>query len=389
MPEATGTTATMIPLLDLHAQYAPLRDEILAAVTRVCDSQRYIMGPEITAFEAEIAALLGMPHAVAVSSGTDAVLLALMALDVKAGDEVITSTYSFFATAGAIARLGARPVLVDIDPVTFNIDAAAVAGVITDRTKAILPVHLFGLCADMDPILAIADRHGLPVVEDAAQAIGATRAGRTAGGIGTIGCFSFFPSKNLGAFGDAGLVTTGDAALAHQAALLRNHGMEPKYYHHLVGANFRMDAIQAAVLRVKAPHLAAWTEARRMNAQRYAKLFREAGLLDRVTLPVEPPGFRHIFNQFVIRVADRDRLKAHLDRRQIGNEIYYPVPFHLQPCFAHLGYRRGDFPVAERAANESLAIPIYSELTFEQQQTIVDAIAECVGGTGTSTRSRS
>jgi dTDP-4-amino-4,6-dideoxygalactose transaminase len=379
----------MIPLLDLHAQYAPLRDKILAAVTRVCDSQRYIMGPEITAFEAEIAPLIGVSHAVSVSSGTDAVLLALMALDVGPGDEVITSTYSFFATAGAIARLGARPVLLDIDPVTFNIDPAAVSSAITDRTKAILPVHLFGLCADLDPILAVGKRQGVPVVEDAAQAIGAAYKGRPAGAIGTVGCFSFFPSKNLGAFGDAGLLTTNDAALAHKAALLRNHGMEPKYYHHLVGANFRMDAIQAAVLRVKAPHLAAWTEARRMNAQRYAKLFRDAGLLDRVALPVEPAGFRHIFNQFVIRVADRDTLKAHLDRRQIGNEIYYPVPFHLQPCFAGLGYRIGDFPVAERAANESLAIPIYSELTLEQQQTVVDAIAECLGRAGTPANSGS
>jgi dTDP-4-amino-4,6-dideoxygalactose transaminase len=384
MADATRTAATMIPLLDLHAQYAPLRDKILAAVTRVCDSQRYIMGPEVTAFESEIAALIGVTHAVSVSSGTDAVLLALMALDVTAGDEVITSTYSFFATAGAIARLGARPVLLDIDPVTFNIDPAALSAAISDRTKAILPVHLFGLCADMDPILAIA---GIPVVEDAAQAIGATDRGRPAGGIGTVGCFSFFPSKNLGAFGDAGLLTTNDAALAHKAALLRNHGMEPKYYHHLVGANFRMDAIQAAVLRVKAPHLAAWTQARRMNALRYARLFRDAGVLDDITLPVEPSGFRHIFNQFVIRVADRDGLKAHLDRRQIGNEIYYPVPFHLQPCFAHLGYRRGDFPVAERAANESLAIPIYSELTVEQQQTIVDAVAEYAGRAGASTGS--
>jgi dTDP-4-amino-4,6-dideoxygalactose transaminase len=387
MADAIRTAATMIPLLDLNAQYTPLRDKILAAVTRVCDSQRYIMGPEVTAFESEIAALIGVTHAVSVSSGTDAVLLALMALDVKAGDEVITSTYSFFATAGAIARLGARPVLLDIDPVTFNVDPAALSAAITDRTKVILPVHLFGLCADMDPILAIAGRHGIPVVEDAAQAIGATDKGRPAGGIGTVGCLSFFPSKNLGAFGDAGLLTTNDAALAHKAALLRNHGMEPKYYHHLVGANFRMDAIQAAVLRVKAPHLAAWTQARRMNAQRYARLFRDAGVLDHVTLPVEPSGFRHVFNQFVIRVADRDGLKAHLDRRQIGNEIYYPVPFHLQSCFAHLGYRRGDFPVAERAANESLAIPIYSELTVEQQQTIVDAVAEYVGRAGASTGS--
>jgi dTDP-4-amino-4,6-dideoxygalactose transaminase len=379
----------MIPLLDLQAQYAPLREKILAAVTRVCDSQRYIMGPEIVAFEEEIATLIGVSHAVTVSSGTDALLLALMALDVKAGDEVITSTYSFFATAGAIARVGARPVLVDIDPTTFNIDPTALASAITDRTKAILPVHLYGLCADMDPILTIAQRHGIPVIEDAAQAIGATYKGRPAGALGAVGCFSFFPSKNLGALGDAGLLTTVDAQLAHRATLLRNHGMEPKYYHHLIGGNFRMDAIQAAVLRVKAPHLAAWTEARRMNAQRYVRLFHERGMTDRVVLPVEPAGLHHIYNQFVIRVADRDGLKAHLDAKHIGNEIYYPVPFHLQPCFAYLGHRRGDFPNAERAANESLAIPIYSELTIDQQETIVDAIAEFAVGPAVSGHSRS
>ena len=376
MTDATKSLTTAIPLLDLQAQYAPLRDEIVAAVTRVCDSQRYIMGPEVTGFEEEIASIIGVRHAVSLSSGTDALLVALMALDIKPGDEVITSTYSFFATAGAIARVGARPVLVDIDPVTFNINPAAISAVITQRTKAILPVHLYGLSADMDPILALGERHGIPVIEDAAQAIGSTYKGRAVGGIGMVGCFSFFPSKNLGALGDAGLLTTEDAAFADRAKLLRNHGMEPKYYHHLVGGNFRMDAIQAGVLRVKAPHLAAWTEARRMNAQRYVRLFHEKGLQDRVTLPVEPAGLRHIFNQFVIRVADRDGLKAELDRRHIGNEIYYPVPFHLQPCFEYLGYRRGDFPVAERAANQSLAIPIYSELTLEQQQTIVDAIAE-------------
>jgi dTDP-4-amino-4,6-dideoxygalactose transaminase len=375
MTDATKSV-TAIPLLDLQAQYAPIRDEIVAAVTRVCDSQRYIMGPEVTAFEEEIASIIGVRHAVSLSSGTDALLVALMALDIKPGDEVITSTYSFFATAGAIARVGARPVLVDIDPLTFNVNPAAIASVITERTKAILPVHLYGLSADMDPILAVGERHGIPVIEDAAQAIGSTYKGRAVGGIGLVGCFSFFPSKNLGALGDAGLLTTEDASLAHRAKLLRNHGMEPKYYHHLIGGNFRMDAIQAAALRVKGRYLAAWTEARRMNAQRYVRLFHEKGLQDRVTLPVEPAGLRHIFNQFVIRVADRDGLKADLDRRRIGNEIYYPVPFHLQPCFEYLGYRRGDFPVAERAANQSLAIPIYSELTLEQQQTIVDAIAD-------------
>ncbi len=369
-----------VPLLDLQAQYAPLREDLLAAIARVCDSQRFIMGPEITALEEELAAMLGIPHAVAVSSGTDALLLALMALDIGAGDEVVTTTYSFFATAGAIVRVGARPVLVDIDPVTFNIDPAAAAAAITPRTKAILPVHLFGLSADLDPLVAAASRAGVPIVEDAAQAIGASYKSRPLGGIGAFGCFSFFPSKNLGAFGDAGLLTTTDAALAARARLMRTHGMEPKYYHHVVGGNFRMDALQAAVLRVKAPHLAAWTEARRANAQRYLALFRDAGVGDRLTLPFEPPERRHIFNQFVIRTPERDALKRHLDEHGIGNEIYYPVPFHLQPCFAGLGYRRGDFPHAERAADTSLALPIYGEMSIEQQATVVSAVAQFVKG---------
>ncbi|MEQ1910943.1 MAG: DegT/DnrJ/EryC1/StrS family aminotransferase, partial [Vicinamibacterales bacterium] len=366
-------------LLDLQAQYGPLRDEVLAAITRVCDSQRFIMGPEITSLERELAALIGVEHSVAVSSGTDALLLALMALNIGPGDEVITPTYSFFATAGVVARLGARPVLVDIDPVTYNIDTAAIEAAITPRTRAIMPVHLFGLCADMGPILAVASRAGVPVVEDAAQAIGSTYQGRPAGAMGAFGCFSFFPSKNLGAFGDAGLVTTNDAALARRAQLLRMHGMEPKYYHHMIGGNFRMDALQAAVLRVKAPHLAAWTEARRLNASRYQTLFRDAGLLDAIVLPVEPEGLHHIFNQFVIRVPHRDGLKAFLDARHIGNEVYYPVPFHLQPCFADLGYERGTFPHAERAADQTIAIPIYSELSLDQQRTVVTAIAEFAG----------
>jgi dTDP-4-amino-4,6-dideoxygalactose transaminase len=366
---------TAVPLLDLQAQYAPLRDQILDAITRVCDSQRFILGPEVTALEHELAALIGVEHAVAVSSGTDALLLALMALDVGAGDEVITTTYSFFATAGAIVRLGATPVLADIDPVTYNIDPTAIEALITPRTKAIMPVHLYGLCAEMDPILAVAARTGIPVIEDAAQAIGSIYHGRPAGSMGSLGCFSFFPSKNLGAFGDAGLVTTNDAALAKRAALLRMHGMEPKYYHHLVGGNFRMDALQAAVLRVKAPHLAAWTEGRRVNATRYATLFNDAGLLDSIVLPVAPTGLYHIFNQFIVRVPRRDELKVFLDARGIGNEIYYPVPFHLQPCFADLGHTRGDFPRAEAAATETIAIPIYSELTFDQQRTVVGAIS--------------
>src|SRR3954468_8410399 len=367
-----------VPLLDLEPQYRPLRDEILAAITRVCDSQRFIMGPEIDAVERELAAQLGIPHAIAVSSGTDALLLALMALDIKPGDEVVTTTFSFFATAGAIVRAGARPVLVDIDPLTFNIDPAQAAAAITPRTRAIMPVHLFGLSADLDPLIAAAARAGIPVIEDAAQAIGSTYKSRPVGGIGTFGCFSFFPSKNLGAFGDAGLLTTADAALADRARLLRTHGMKPKYYHHLVGANFRMDALQAAVLRVKAPHLAGWTEGRRANAARYRRLFREAGLDTSIMLPAEPPDRTHIFNQFVIRTPDRDGLKRHLDQAGIGNEIYYPVPFHLQPCFADLGYRRGAFPHAERAAQESLAIPIYGEMTASQQDEVVATIGQFV-----------
>lgn len=373
-----------IPLLDLKAQYAPLREEILAAITRVCDSQRFIMGPEIDALEEELSAMLGVRHAVAVSSGTDALLLALMALDIKSGDEVITSPYSFFASAGAIARVGATPVFVDIDLATYNVDAERIGAAITPRTKAILPVHLFGLTADMDPIVDVASRTGLAVVEDAAQAIGAIHKDRPAGAIGICGCFSFFPSKNLGAFGDAGLFTTNDDALAYRARIMRVHGMEPKYHHSVIGGNFRMDALQAAILRVKAPHLPAWSGARRENAKRYGTLFRDAGLTDHITLPVEPPERRHIFNQFVIRTARRDDLRAHLTARDIGTEVYYPVPLHLQECFRSLGHRRGAFPAAERAAAESLALPIYGELTAAQQQIVVGAIAEFLNTTETA-----
>jgi dTDP-4-amino-4,6-dideoxygalactose transaminase len=322
--------------------------------------------------------MLGIPQAIAVSSGTDALLLALMALGIAAGDEVITTPHSFFATAGAIARLGARPVLVDIDPVTFNIDPDRIASAVTPRTKAILPVHLFGLSADLDPIVDISNRTGIPIVEDAAQAIGATYKSRQVGGIGAFGCFSFFPSKNLGAFGDAGLLTARDAASADRARLLRTHGMKPRYYHHAVGGNFRMDAMQAAVLRVKAPHLAAWTAARRANAARYRALFSAAGLDGAIGLPAEPPERVHIYNQFVIRAPERDALRTHLEQQGIGTEVYYPVPFHLQPGFAGLGYAAGAFPHAERAARESLAIPIYGELTAAQQEAVVSAIAAFV-----------
>jgi dTDP-4-amino-4,6-dideoxygalactose transaminase len=371
-----SATDVSVPLLDLAAQYRPIRDEVLAAITRVCDSPRFIMGPEVDALERELAALIGAPHAIAVSSGTDALLVALTALGVGPGAEVITPTYSFFATAGCVTRLGATPVFVDVDPVTFNADPAAIARAITPRTRAILPVHLYGLCADMTPILETAARAGVPVIEDAAQAIGATDHGRGAGTMGRIGCFSFFPSKNLGAFGDGGLVTTSDAALAAELRLLRNHGAEPKYYHSRIGGNFRLDALQAAVLRVKAPHLASWTDARRRNADRYRARFHQTGLDDVVELPVEPAGFRHIYNQFVIRGPHRDALRAHLERRQIGTEIYYPVPFHRQACFASLHPAQDAYPVADRAAETSLALPIYGELTETQQAHVVHAIAD-------------
>ena len=364
-----------VPLLDLKAQYQPLRDQILEAVTRVCDSQRFIHGPEVEALERELESYLGVHYAVGMSSGTDALLAALMALGIGPGDEVITSTYSFFATAGCVARLGAKPVLVDIDPDTFNIDPDATVNAITARTRTIIPVHLFGQAADLMPILNASTRAGIPIIEDAAQAIGATYHDHAVGSFGAIGCFSFFPSKNLGAFGDGGLVTTNDPSLAHRLRLIRNHGMEPKYYHHLVGGNFRLDALQAAVLRVKLPHLESWTAGRQRNALRYRGLFASAGLADTVRLPVEATDRTHIYNQFVIRVPNRDGLKAHLDRAGIGTEIYYPVPFHLQKCFASLGYAAGAFPHAEAAANESLALPVYPELTESQQSAVVDAIA--------------
>ena len=364
-----------VPLLDLQAQYAPLRAEILAAMTRVCDSQRFIMGPEVEALERELAARLGVAHAITVSSGTDALLAVLMALGIGPGDEVITPTFSFFATAGCVSRVGARPVFVDVDPVTLNVRAEAIAYALTPRTRAIMPVHLYGLCADMDAIMEVAHRARVPVIEDAAQAIGALCRGRQAGVVGHAGCFSFFPSKNLGAFGDAGLVTTNDPALAREVMLLRNHGAEPKYYHSRIGGNFRMDALQAAVLRVKAPHLDEWTAARRANADRYRTMFRHAGLDAIITLPGEPAGFHHIYNQFVIRGPNRDALRTFLTSRQIGTEIYYPVPFHRQECFATVTEAGVTFPVADEAAATSLALPIYGELTEAQQQHVVDSIA--------------
>jgi dTDP-4-amino-4,6-dideoxygalactose transaminase len=369
-------SAQKVPLLDLKAQFAPLRGDVLEAIARVCDTQQFILGSEVEGLERELEAFLGIPHAVGVSSGTDALLAALMALGIGAGDEVVTSPFSFFATAGSIARLGARPVFVDIDRGTFNIDVNRIAAAMTSKTKAILPVHLFGQSADMAPIVDLSERSGIPIVEDAAQAIGACYRGRPVGGIGTLGCFSFFPTKNLGAFGDAGLVTTHDGTVARKVRAIRQHGGEVKYHHDLVGANFRLDALQAAILRVKLPHLQSWTDARQKTAGRYRALFAQAGLVGTVTLPTQSADSTHIYNQFVIRVPERDRLRAHLQSSGIGTEVYYPVPIHLQPCFRDLGYRAGSFPVAETAANEALALPIYGELTEAQQSWVVDAIRE-------------
>ncbi len=364
-----------VPLLDLAAQYAPIRDAVVEAVTRVVDRQTFILGPEVEAFEAEVAAYLGARHAIGVSSGTDALLVAMMALELGPGDEVIVPAYSFFATAGCVSRTGATPVFVDVEPVGCNIDVEAVRRAITPRTRAIVPVHLYGQSADMTPLVALAREHGLAVIEDAAQAIGATLDGVRLGTIGDMGCFSFYPSKNLGAAGDAGLVTVDDDGLAARVRLLRVHGAQRTYHHEKVGGNFRMAAIQAAVLAVKLRHLEAWTDARRRNADRYRALLAALAPDAPVSLPVELPGRRHIYNQFVIRAARRDALRDHLRANGVGCEIYYPVPFHLQPCFADLGVPRGALPESERAAHETLALPIYSELTEAQQQYVVETIA--------------
>jgi dTDP-4-amino-4,6-dideoxygalactose transaminase len=362
-----------VPLLDLKGQYASIRSEIRAAIDRVCESQQFILGAEVAALEEAIAAFCGGRFAIGMSSGTDALLAALMALGIGPGDEVITTAYSFFATAGVIVRVGARPVFVDIDPKTFNLNAASVSANVTSRTKAIMPVHLFGRCADMEPILQTAAAHGLSIVEDAAQAIGALdERGRQAGTSGHVGCFSFFPSKNLGAYGDAGMAVTHHKNLAERLRTLRVHGSKLIYHHQLVGGNFRLDALQAAVLRVKLSYLSSWTEARRKNAEQYRRLFEQEGLLDCVILPEEAPG--HSYHQFVVRVPDRDCLQAFLWNWGIGTEVYYPLPLHLQECFKDLGYRQGDFPHAERAAAESLALPIYPELIEAQQRYVVEQI---------------
>ncbi|GIW81243.1 MAG: glutamine--scyllo-inositol aminotransferase [Gemmatales bacterium] len=365
-----------IPLLDLKAQLTPIKDEVMEAIERVVDSQCFINGPEVEALEREIADYCGVRHAIGVSSGTDALLVALMALEIGPGDEVITTPYTFFATAGCIARLGARPVFVDIEPATFNIDPNGIGKVISRRTRAIVPVHLFGQCAEMGAILEIADRYHIPVIEDAAQAIGAEYQGRRAGSMGAAGCFSFFPSKNLGAFGDGGAVVTNDDALAERIRCLRGHGARPKYYHSLIGGNFRLDALQAAVIRVKLRYIDRWTQARQRNADFYNRAFTHAGLAPNpVTLPCVKQS-RAVINQFVVRVQNRDAVKQHLAARNIGTEIYYPCPLHLQECFVNLGYSADDFPESERAAQETLALPVYPELSDEAKQTVVDAIGD-------------
>jgi dTDP-4-amino-4,6-dideoxygalactose transaminase len=361
--------------LDLKAQYQSIKPAIDGAVSRVIESQYFILGPEVSGLEDEVATYTGARHAVGMSSGTDALLAALMALEIGPGDEVVTTTYSFFATAGVIVRLGATPVFVDIDPVTYNIDPAATAAAITERTKAIIPVHLYGRVAEMDPVMAAARERGVPVIEDAAQAIGAFDAQRRqAGSIGDLGCFSFFPSKNLGGFGDGGMTVTNDGDLGHKLKLLRMHGSEPKYYHAIVGGNFRLDALQAAVLRVKLKYLDDWTAARRRNADRYRELFEDANLTDRVVVPQDEPG--HIYNQFVISVSERDALRDHLKSRNVGTEVYYPVPLHMQECFAPLGYGEGDLPDAEAAARKTLALPVYPELNDAQLMHVAETIRE-------------
>jgi len=365
-----------LAFLDLKAQFAEIREEILLAVTGVLESQHFILGPEIEMFEREISEHTGARFAIGCASGSDALLLALLALELKPGDEVITTPFTFVATAGAIARIGAKPVFVDIDSATFNIDAAQIENAITSRTRAILPVHLFGMAADMDAIPEIAAKRKLPVIEDAAQSIGARYRGEAVGSLGAMGCFSFFPSKNLGGAGDGGMITTNDQALAERLRLLRVHGSRKKYEYEIVGINSRLDALQAAILRVKLRHLEAWTEGRRRNANRYRVLFADLGLTDHATLPCVPAERTHVYNQFVIQVAGREALRTFLKERGIPTEIYYPSPLHLERAFQYLGYKSGAFPVAEAASKQTMAIPIYPELREDQQHAIVSAIAE-------------
>ena len=371
-----------VPLLDLKKQYHSIKEEILTVAEQIFESQYFILGPRVEALEKDIAGYCSSKHALGVSSGTDALLISLMATDIASQHTVITTPYTFFATAGSIFRTGARPIFVDIDPDTYNMSPEGLENVIdsmTDnelaRLKAVIPVHLYGQCADMDPILKIAEEYHLVVIEDAAQAIGAEYRGRRAGSMGDSGCFSFFPSKNLGAFGDGGMVTTDSDELYDKLRVLRVHGSHPKYYHQLAGGNFRLDAFQAAVVSVKLKHLDTWTKARQENASKYRKLFADSGIDDVIKIPVEKED-RHIYNQFVICVKDkRDDLRLFLNEAGVGTEIYYPIPMHLQECFLDLNYKKGDFPVAEHAALHTLALPVYPELSDDQLTYVVEKIA--------------
>lgn len=365
-----------VPLLDLTEQNQKLRPQIETALGRVLDTNGFILGAEVAALEKELADYCGTKHAIACASGTDALLLALMAFDIKDGDEVITTPYSFFATVSSITRLGAKPVFVDIDPKTYNLDVSQIEAKITERTKAIQPVHLYGQCADMNELRKIAEKYSIPLVEDAAQAIGAEVNGVRAGAMSEIGCFSFYPSKNLGGMGDGGFMTTNDDQLAHKLNALRVHGSFERYYHKWVGLNSRLDGFQGAVLRVKLPHLDSWSDARKANADYYRKLFTDAGLTENVLLPFERENVRHIYNQFVVRVPEkRDELRKFLTENEIGTDIYYPVSLHLQECFEYLGYKTGDFPESEKASRETLALPIFPELRKEQQEYVVEKTA--------------
>ncbi|MFM7108386.1 MAG: DegT/DnrJ/EryC1/StrS family aminotransferase [Planctomycetaceae bacterium] len=370
-----------VPLLALDRQYAALGAEIRAAITHVCDSGRFVLGPDVNELEAELARALDAPHVISCASGSDALLLALMALGVGTGDEVVLPSYTFFATASAVTRLGAVPIFADIDPATYLVDPADVARKISRRTKAVIPVHLFGRTADMDALLPIAAKAGVPVIEDAAQSILSTWHGRCSGVLGDVGCFSFYPTKHLGGAGDGGFLTTTRDDVAQALRLLRVHGMEPRYYHQVVGINSRLDSIQAAVLRVKLPHLDSWTTARQANAARYGEYFARHDFGGRVTVPGDEPRGRHVWNQYVIRVGEgrRDELRAFLAKAGVGTEIYYPVPLHMQKCFEHLGWRKGDLPRTEQAAEETLALPIFPELTAAEQHTVVARIAEFFG----------
>jgi dTDP-4-amino-4,6-dideoxygalactose transaminase len=370
-----------VPLLDLKAQYAAIKPEVDAAIAEVLESQHFILGPKVEQCERAIAAYSQCSHAIGVSSGSDALLACLMAENIGPGDEVITTPYTFFATAGAIARVGAKPVFVDIDPATYNLDPSQIPSKVTGRTRAIIPVHLYGQMADMESVMFVAEAHGLVVIEDAAQAIGAEHKGRRAGSIGHYGCFSFFPSKNLGGAGDGGMVVTNDAQRAERLRVLRGHGSKPKYHHRVIGGNFRLDAVQAAIVSAKLRYLDNWTTARQRNAKKYDELFGKTGL------PIGLPAVvtdRHIFNQYVIRISGRDELQAYLRRSGVGTEVYYPVPMHLQECFAYLGHTVDAFPESERAANETLALPIHPELTESQARFVVDCIRDFI----TSNRSR-